>query len=243
MTEAEWLACNHPAHMLAGLGHKPSQRKRRLYVCAACRRIWHLVPDERSRAAVLVAERFADGLTGGVELDVSRAEAKAVLKEQKSQQAIEWASRACYCAAMKKSGDAMKVWLSVLYAAQQQHPAVRVGELGSWNRFTRRKDVVETELSCLAAMLRDIFGPLSFRRMDVRTAWLSWNDGTVPKLAQAAYDERLLPAGQLDPTRLAVLADALEEAGCSDADVLTHLRRPGPHVRGCWPVDLLLGRK
>ena len=59
-------------------------------------------------------------------------------------------------------------------------------------------------------------------------------------LAQAAYDERELPAGTLDTTRLAVLADALEEAGCVQADILGHLRGPGPHVRGCWAVDLLL---
>ena len=61
-------------------------------------------------------------------------------------------------------------------------------------------------------------------------------------LAQAAYDQRTLPAGHLDPARLAVLADALDEAGCTDADVLNHLRGPGPHVRGCWAVDLLLGK-
>jgi hypothetical protein len=61
-------------------------------------------------------------------------------------------------------------------------------------------------------------------------------------LAQAAYDERVLPAGTLDTARLAVLADALEDAGCADADLLGHLRGPGPHVRGCWAVDLLLGK-
>jgi hypothetical protein len=48
--------------------------------------------------------------------------------------------------------------------------------------------------------------------------------------------------GTLDNTRLAVLADALEESGCTSEDVLGHLRGPGPHVRGCWVVDLCLGR-
>jgi hypothetical protein len=61
-------------------------------------------------------------------------------------------------------------------------------------------------------------------------------------MAQTAYDERILPAGTLDPDRLAVLADALEDAGCDNADILSHLRGPGPHVRGCWVVDLLLGK-
>jgi hypothetical protein len=64
----------------------------------------------------------------------------------------------------------------------------------------------------------------------------------VVALAQAAYEQRELPAGTLDLTRLAVLADALEEAGCDQADLLGHLRGPGPHVRGCWAVDLVLGK-
>ena len=64
---------------------------------------------------------------------------------------------------------------------------------------------------------------------------------TVVALARAAYDERSMPSGELDPARLAVLADALEEAGCGDAKLLAHLRQPGLHVRGCFAVDALLG--
>lgn len=56
-------------------------------------------------------------------------------------------------------------------------------------------------------------------------------------------DERELPSGHFDAGRLAILADALEEAGCTDADILSHCRSPGPHVRGCWVVDLILGKK
>jgi hypothetical protein len=65
----------------------------------------------------------------------------------------------------------------------------------------------------------------------------------VVALAQAAYDEREQPSGRLDVARLAVLADALEDAGCDQPDLLGHLRGPGPHVRGCWAVDLLLGKE
>src|SRR5262245_57779436 len=60
--------------------------------------------------------------------------------------------------------------------------------------------------------------------------------------ARRAYEERSLPSGHLDPARLLVLADALEEAGCADADLPGHLRGPGPHVRGCWALDLILGK-
>ena len=81
-----------------------------------------------------------------------------------------------------------------------------------------------------------------FRSITISPPSSTWNDAVVVRLAQAAYEERHLPAGTLDNGRLAVLADALEEAGCTDADMLGHLRGPGPHVRGCWPVDLCLGK-
>jgi hypothetical protein len=78
-----------------------------------------------------------------------------------------------------------------------------------------------------------------------RPATLSpaWQTPQVLTLAQAAYEQRELPAGTLDTVRLAVLADALEEAGCDQADLVAHLRGAGPHVRGCWAVDLLLGKE
>jgi hypothetical protein len=61
-------------------------------------------------------------------------------------------------------------------------------------------------------------------------------------LAEAAYSERILPTGHLDLARLAVLSDALEEAGCDDPGLLSHLRSSGPHVRGCWALDAILSR-
>ena len=72
-----------------------------------------------------------------------------------------------------------------------------------------------------------------------QSAWLT---PAVVSLAEAAYARRILPSGHLDPARLAVLADALEEAGCTDETILSHCRGPGPHVRGCWCVDQLLGK-
>jgi hypothetical protein len=87
-------------------------------------------------------------------------------------------------------------------------------------------------------LVYDIFG----NTLNPTTLECLWLDPNVVVLAQATYDERLLPSGQLDPQRLAVLSDALEDAGCSDATLLEHLRGPGPHVRGCYVVDLILGR-
>jgi len=80
-----------------------------------------------------------------------------------------------------------------------------------------------------------VFGD-PFRFVAVDGNWLKWNDATVPHIAQAIYDDRAFD-------RLPVLADALEEAGCTDAAILDHCRGPVPHVRGCWVVDLLLGKE
>jgi hypothetical protein len=83
----------------------------------------------------------------------------------------------------------------------------------------------------------------------VDPAWLRWNDRTVTRLARSLYASRqylALPAEELydNPTwfsDLPILHDALLDAGCDDADILDHCKSPGPHVRGCWVLDLLLG--
>jgi len=100
-----------------------------------------------------------------------------------------------------------------------------------------------SELPEQCAILRELFGPLPFRPISFAKAWRSWNAATVPQLALAAYEERNLPAATLDPPKLALVADALEDAGCTDAELLGHLRGPGPHVRGCWALDLVLGKE
>jgi hypothetical protein len=87
----------------------------------------------------------------------------------------------------------------------------------------------------LCALLRDIFGLLPYRPVALDRTWLTWRDGTISKLAQAIYDERAFD-------RLPILADALVDAGCTDEAILGHCRGPGPHIRGCWVVDLLLGK-
>jgi hypothetical protein len=95
-----------------------------------------------------------------------------------------------------------------------------------------------SEESAQCVLIRDVFGN-PFRGVTLDPAWLTPG---VAALAQAAYDQRIMPSGELDITRLAVLADALEDAGCTDVAILEHLRSPGPHVRGCWALDLLLGK-
>jgi hypothetical protein len=99
---------------------------------------------------------------------------------------------------------------------------------------TRSKHQMERR----ADLARCIFGGV-FR---LGTPGLACLTPTAVKLAQAGYTERL-PNGNLDPQRLAILADALEDAGCIEQSFLDHCRGPGPHVRGCWVVDLILGKQ
>lgn len=84
----------------------------------------------------------------------------------------------------------------------------------------------------LCELLRDVAGN-PFRPSLIDPRWLSWEGGTIPNLARAIYDERAFD-------RMPILGDALEEAGCADDAILSHCRGPGPHVRGCWVVDLIL---
>ena len=92
-------------------------------------------------------------------------------------------------------------------------------------------DEFEAVTTAQTAIFKDIFGN-PFRPVAFDPAWRS---EAAVALARAAYEGRNF-------TLLPILADALEEAGCDHPDVLTHCRGPGPHVRGCWVVDLVLNK-
>ena len=128
--------------------------------------------------------------------------------------------------------DRRPAYIEASYAAQCAAGMIQVGEAarqaGSYAGVPPPAQV---------RLLHDIFAN-PFRPAAFDPAWLT---GEVTALAEAAYQERLLPTGELDPPRLAVLADALEEVGAA-GELLAHLRGPGPHVRGCFAVDLAAGR-
>jgi len=94
---------------------------------------------------------------------------------------------------------------------------------------------VRQESAAQADLLRDVFGDC-FASVVVLPSWLAWNDGTVRGMAAAIYEDRAFE-------QMPILADALEDAGCEDATILNHCRQPGVHVRGCWVIDLLLGKE
>ena len=97
MTGTDWLACASPEEMLEFLRGKGSERKLRLFACACCRRIWHLLPDSGSRQAVEVAERFADGLASAEELEEAACAAQAAARTcPTNDPAADAACHACF---------------------------------------------------------------------------------------------------------------------------------------------------
>jgi hypothetical protein len=225
MTESEWLACTDPREMLEALrpSGRATERKLRLFACACCRHIWHLLPDERSRRAVEVAEQYADGRANRDDLrDALQASQEAYGGMPHSR--LKTAAGAAILTARSATGGNAAGYAATATAYE-----------GDGVVISRRGP----EAAVQASMLRDIFGPVLFRPLPpISPAVLAWNGGTVARLAAAVYEERDFSQG-----RLGVLADAAEEAGVTDADLLAHLRGPGPHVRGCWAVDLILGKQ
>ena len=216
MNEAEWLACAHPTPMRRFLEGEASARKLRLVACACCRHIWHSFADQRSRTAVEMAERLADG-------EITEEEAKAFLRQ-------DWDR-----ARPPTQIDGYSVARSALIphpAVTRAVPALAAGYVES---LGAPRDE-EARFQC--ALVRDIFGN-PFRPVAIDHTRLSSN---VVDLARTIYEERELPSGSLDHTRLPILADALLDAGCDNEDLLAHCRSSGPHVRGCWVIDLLLGK-
>jgi hypothetical protein len=255
MTEHEWLTCTDPKAMLEFLRAKASERKLRLFACACCRRIWHLLTDARSRVAIEVAEQWADGWADRQGLleasDSAWAAAKAMITSYQTASGFDpstdpeqmygihddcLAAPAACAAAYASMSDLSWVASAAHYACHATVQAASpVGTAESAGSIAIREEGERAERTAQAALLRDVFGLLPFRLVTVAPAWAAWNDATVVTLAQGIYDDRAFD-------RLAILGDALEEAGCDNTDILNHLRSPGPHVRGCWAVDLLMGR-
>jgi hypothetical protein len=234
MTEADWNSSNDPRAMLAFLrdSGRLTERKARLFAVACCRRIWDLLADPRSRKAVERAELFADGLISPKELEAVHAEADACYLDLPAWQPDSEAARVAVEASTPSALDADFAGAAI--DAKQARATANSDDFD--------EQLWSAEQGAQAALLRDIFGHLPSRPARLGEAELAWNGSCVVKLAHAACDNRQLPVGTLEPERLCVLADALEEAGCTDEDVLAHLRSEGPHVRGCYVLDLLTGR-
>jgi len=224
MDEASWLTSTDPTAMLTFLrtGGQVTPRKLRLFGCACCRRIWHLL-EERAKAGVRSIEQFTDGLLD--QQDFERA-ARWVGNELTSQVlAMRGGVVICATTAVVRFfiDDTTGVTdLLMRVVADGAWFAASAAGVGNANQPDAREQQAQ------ARLLRDIFGTPFRPPPPIESFLLTWNNG----LAQAAYDDRLLPSGELDSARLAVLADALTDAGCTDVELLEHLRGEGPHLRG-----------
>ncbi len=239
MTEQEWLTCGEPEKMLEFLRGKVSDRKMRLFAVGCCRQIWNCL-NETCRNAVGVAELHADSLAPEEDLRVAFDAVfmfvASVSHNQGGGDAVlnavgmgSWFDfpKEKICRTAQAATYAAHIAAGTIPRDLRSNRADRAAR--------RRFSVARAEMT---ALFRECIGN-PFRPVALEPAWLT---PTVLSLAQAAYDNRTQPAGTLELVRLAILADALEEAGCDSDDILNHLRQPGEHVRGCWVVDLLLGK-
>ena len=216
MTEAEWLACGDPIDMLqVSPGKDASDRTVRLFLCGCCRRVWDVMSPE-NRAAVEVAERFAAGLAKADELRATESRSRMYRADDEEETLPEDQPPSYWCnvAAWKVTGE---------------RAVVRVGEVCDATRRVAGDRSGEWEEVVQALLLRCVLGN-PFRAVAVDPAWKT---PSVLALAKAIDADRTFD-------RTTELADLLAGAGCQQQDVLSHLREPGPHARGCWVIDSLV---
>jgi hypothetical protein len=260
MTESEWLNADEPEPMLRQVRGTASERKLRLFSCACCRRIWRLLVNPWSRWAVETMERVVDGLASRQERMLAESRAGVLLRScnDRAPESVRisgaavhgvWAAlgaafgqqashAAPFGAEVSPEAERKYAWQGALQAAEAMRRAL-VEEAPQ----VEQSKVAANASAEQCAILRDLFGN-PFRPVVFDDTWRLWNQGIIPALAAGISEERGFE-------RMAILGDALEEAGCPCASsaragheqgqtILDHLRGPGPHVRGCFALDLIL---
>ena len=255
MTEALWLSSDDPRPMLRYLIGKDeprvqdiesfpdsrgSDRKLRLFACACYHRIAHVLPHPVARDAILTAERFADGAASAAEFQAADARIRELADAIEPQwrasdgderralhpthAALALAGVVCWCEPQKAAWYASSnAYLEYPYLA---NPGV---DVHSPSRY--EAEAAEKRAQC--RLLREIFGN-PFRPPAFSS---EWRTDTAIALARQMYEAREFSA-------MPILADALQDAGCDNAGVLNHCRDPNAtHVRGCWVLDLVLGKE
>jgi hypothetical protein len=252
LTEFDWLRADEPQKMLLFLRNSasPSEMKLRLWACACVRRVWQLLGDERSRTAVESAECLADSTPSlaswaSVRWFAERARRDAGYERWVAEAEAEFRLTPAFCltvareraasAAARLTHDTPEDWLTCApKAATALAEATLVAGWAPGAPFDKLRcqalEASERQHQCV--LLRCLFGSLCRRPPVLAPSCLT---PAVVTLAQDIYDRRAFE-------RTRELADALEANGCEDAELLAHLRSQGPHVRGCFAVDAVLGR-
>ena len=258
--EAAWFSCTDPRPMCTLLRGKERGRKFRLFACACCRRVAHLLTDDRSHHALDVFERFLDGELTLKEYGVGEREAADACADQTriagaSESAFgSEADRVRLFASMFAAQAVTDCFGNITSAAADCCGALRgygTAELTDDAQLREVGDRIEAaERAVQAALLREIFGnPFNPVVLDP-----VWRTEHVVARARKMYVSN-------DFSEMPDLADALQDAGCENELILNHCRysslqaadqasspgaghqpRPWLHVRGCWVVDLVLGK-
>jgi len=233
MTEAEWLACEDPMQMLGALKDNRPNRKLRLLLCAFCRQSWSLF-DARDfdNRGIELAERMADDSVSRKELQATRRGALVGLIDE-----MGWREEDADFMLDRFTGFHFEdelVWVRRMVA---QLAIVRaVAETVSVRHLAQvLRLIAEAHAGASGredcALIRDIF-EAPFRPVTFSDAWRT---DTALVLARQMYDAR-------DFSAMPILADALQDAGCDNDDILNHCRTERVHVRGCWVADHVLGK-
>jgi hypothetical protein len=217
MMEMEWLQRSKPSEMLDVLGKRATGRKLRLFAVACVLQNWEQSTHPRLRHVIRVAERQADSRANEEE-KLQALNSLDDYMDEFCEHDVTPSVPPCLLAEPFFAKDASAVACCIAETVQYQHDG---------------SDGMESEIEYeQCGFLRDIFGnpfrPVTF---DPR-----WATSDVLGLARAIYEDRAFD-------RMPILADALMDAGCAYEQVLGHCRGPGPHVRGCWVVDLVLGKE
>jgi hypothetical protein len=220
MTKADWLTCTEPARMLDFLRERATDRQLRLFACAWGRDVWRHLSDQRSRDAIVTAERFVDGEATFADLLAAHRDAA------NAGQAIPLAFGRHRDGTRRRSGknrsgkEAAEV---ARHATDPEWDARGAGRAVAWKGASTRY--------ALSNHLRDIVNP--FHSVPIAPEWLT---STVLALARYAYDSG-------DFSAMPILADAMQDAGCGDTAILDHCRADATHVRGCWVLDAVLRKE
>jgi hypothetical protein len=248
MTEEEWLACQEPTPLLEFLKGKATRRKLLLLMVACYERLEQFFIADVARGAIACAYRYAEGQADDAELEQANHAVRKVITSAISATAFE------RCGSEARfSEQSPQAKLDLLREATEICPAgnaLVVLVYATWSilgkgsgadglrratvavELIKGPEAAQEERLAQAALLRDIFGN-PFRPVAVDP---SWRTDTAVSLARTMYEAR-------DFSAIPILADALQDAGCDNSDILNHCRGTNtPHVRGCWVVDLLLGK-
>jgi|SRR5579883_86379 len=222
MTESEWERCTDRARLLQFLQDRMSARKLRLFAVACCRQQRDMFSRVTHRRLIEAAEQCADGL-GTIKELRTRGELTSS-KPEPLREKQHLASAMFYLA---QENDVF-TWETALGVVQSVSEAV-AARLGDYIAEFHES---EREVFPQITLLHDITGN-PFYPETVEPAWLT---STVVQLARTMHESR-------DFSAMPILADALQDADCDNDIILGHCHGPWPHARGCWVVDLILGKE